>query len=329
MAGELAIDLQNVRKLYRAGFRRKVEALRGVAMRVGRGEIYGLLGPNGAGKSTLVKCMMTVVRPTAAQGNVLGAPLGDKATLQRVGYLPEAHRFPGYLTGRGLVEFFGGLQGMPRRARRKRAGELLDLVGMSDWGDTRITKYSKGMLQRVGLAQAMVADPDLVVLDEPTDGVDPVARRQIRDALLAIRDAGKTVFLNSHLLGELEELCDRVGIMVGGVIHSEGTPDELALGKVWYEIDVDEPTHLDMPGLSWTDRTLRVEVTDPAGVQPVIDALRGAGRTIVRVQQRRPSLEDLFMEAVGEGPGAMQAGRRSETAPPPPIPNVAPAEVQP
>ncbi|MEM6313695.1 MAG: DUF4162 domain-containing protein, partial [Planctomycetota bacterium] len=141
------------------------------------------------------------------------------------------------------------------------------------------------------------------------------ARRQIRDALQAIRDSGKTVFLNSHLLGELEQLCDRVGIMVAGSVHSEGTPDELSLGQVWYEIEVDQPAEISVDGieLKWTERTLRVESSDAAAVQPVLDALRAQGRTIVRVQLQRPSLEDLFMAAVGAGPEAMQAGQRTHS----------------
>src|SRR3954449_6525419 len=150
-----AIDLTNVEKIYRG----KVHALRGIEMRVGRGEIFGLLGPNGAGKSTLVKIMMTVVRPTSAQGNILGNPIGHKPTLARVGYLPENHRFPRYLTGRQTLEFFGALGKVDRPTRKRRAGELLDVVGMSDWAARKVSTYSKGMLQRIGLAQALMTDP--------------------------------------------------------------------------------------------------------------------------------------------------------------------------
>ena len=193
---EPAIDLRQVFKIYG----KHVHALQGVDMHVNRGEVFGLLGPNGAGKSTLVKIMMTVVRPTRADGKILGNPIGHKPTLARVGYLPENHRFPKYLTGRQVLEFFSALAGVDRATRRKRSAEFLDIVGMTQWADTKIATYSKGMLQRVGLAQALVHEPDLVVLDEPTDGVDPVGRRDILDVLSRIRGQGRTVFVNSHAL---------------------------------------------------------------------------------------------------------------------------------
>src|SRR4051812_3330478 len=234
VASDLAINLTRVEKVYRG----KVHALRGIEMRVGRGEIFGLLGPNGAGKSTLVKIMLTVVRATQAQGTILGEPIGHKPTLARVGYLPENHRFPRYLTGRQTLEFFGGLSNVPRDAVKRRASELLETVGMSAWGDRKVSTYSKGMMQRVGLAQALINDPDLVVLDEPTDGVDPVGRREIRDVLAALRQQGKTVFINSHLLSELEMICDRVAILVGGQVAQQGTMDELAIGQGRYEVQL-------------------------------------------------------------------------------------------
>src|SRR3954468_20784505 len=193
---DLAIDLRHVAKVYRG----RVHALQGIEMRVRRGEVFGLLGPNGAGKSTLVKIIMTVIRPTPADGTLLGPPVGHKPTLARVGYLPENHRFPKYLTGRQTLEFFGGLSNVDRRTARRRADELLSTVGMTDWAKKKVSTYSKGMMQRIGLAQTMMADPDLIVLDEPTDGVDPVGRRDIRDVLLRLREQGKTVFLNSYLL---------------------------------------------------------------------------------------------------------------------------------
>ena len=314
---ELAVDLRDVFKTYRTGlFGRgaRVEALRGVSLQVRRGEVFGLLGPNGAGKSTLVKTMMSVIRPTAAGGTVLGRPVGDKPTLARVGYLPENHRFPPYLTGRQVIEFFGGLQGVPRRQRRKRAGELLETVGMGRWGDTRITRYSKGMSQRVGLAQALVADPELVVLDEPTDGVDPVARREVRQVMTRMADEGRTVLVNSHQLSELEQVSDRVAIMVGGLVHSVGTVDELALGQTWHELDVPEDARLPQ-GLVAEPRegrrTVKVMTDDPAAVQPVLDTLRAAGVTVLRLAAVRPSLEDLFVQAVeGDGRDGMAAGSR-------------------
>src|SRR5438309_6417716 len=165
---EFAVDLRHVTKVYK----RRVRALDGVAMQVRRGEVFGLLGPNGAGKSTLVKIMMTVIRPTHAEGSILGSPVGNKPTLRKVGYLPENHRFPRYLTGRQTLEFFAALSDVDRPTRKRSSAELLETVGMAADADRKVGTYSKGMMQRVGLAQALVNDPQLVLLDEPTDGVD-------------------------------------------------------------------------------------------------------------------------------------------------------------
>ena len=364
-APELAIDLRNVTKVYKG----KILALQGVDMRVRRGEIFGLLGPNGAGKSTLVKIMMTVVRPTRAEGTLLGDRIGHKATLAKVGYLPENHRFPRYLTGRQCVEFFGALARVDRPTRKRRAAELIETVGMSDAADRRIATYSKGMAQRIGLAQALVNDPDLVLLDEPTDGVDPGGRRDIRDVMTRMREQGRTVFINSHLLSELEVVSDRVAILVAGRVARQGTIDELTVAKQRYEVELSPdgrsaypqaavgalrdvfPDHvhlLDAPAAGgalnyatpdpmrpilaaapairgklptgeWAEMrgpVLSVGTTDAAQVQPLLDRLRGAGLVIRRVQPVRPSLEDLFMEAVdaGAAAGAAAAAGREGAA---------------
>jgi len=300
--GELAIDLHHVEKVYRG----KVHALRGVSIQVHRGEIFGLLGPNGAGKSTLVKIMMTVVRPSSASGTMLARPVGHKPTLAKVGYLPEHHRFPRYLSGRQALEFYAALARVDRQTRKRRAAELLKTVGMSDWADKKVSSYSKGMMQRVGLAQALINDPDLIVLDEPTDGVDPVGRREIRDVLLSLRNQGKTVFLNSHLLSELEMVCDRVAILVQGLVAMQGTLDELTVDSKRYEILIEGSP----PQWSSGRQDLRAEAgatgqtklvlrsSEPADAQPIIDRLRGEQRIILAVKPVRETLEDLFMRAV-------------------------------
>ncbi|MFO0831721.1 MAG: ABC transporter ATP-binding protein [Phycisphaerales bacterium] len=333
-----AIDLTHVTKVYAGGFRKPgVHALRGIDMRVRRGEVFGLLGPNGAGKSTLVKILMTVIRPTRADGTLLGMPVGHKPTLAKVGYLPEHHRFPEYLTGAQVVDFYAALCGMPRAERRKRTPALLELVGMKDWGSAKVRGYSKGMRQRVGIAQALAADPDLVVLDEPTDGVDPVGRRDIREVLTRIKEEGHTVFLNSHLLSELEMLCDRVAILVQGSVASQGTIHELTVDQQRYEIEVESGPEgaapvlraalpevaaapaLPEPGpvatgpaarIAWsgslstgtrfaiTKTGITVGTPDARIIQPIIDRLRANGVVIRAVRPFRPSLEDLFMQAV-------------------------------
>lgn len=323
----LAINLSNVAKTYRGG----VQALRGIEMRVHKGEVFGLLGPNGAGKSTLVKILMTVISPSRADGTMLGERIGHKATLRKVGYLPEHHRFPEYLTGEQVVDFYGAMCGVPRVHRRKRTSELLELVGMKDWAKSKVRGYSKGMRQRVGIAQALVNDPELVVLDEPTDGVDPVGRRDIRAICSRLRDQGMTVFLNSHLLSELELVCDRVAILVQGRVSSQGTIDELTRHMQYYELEL-HPATPDPHATIWTPvlaawrdgpqatpngATLRIQTTDAAAVQPIVDAVRRAGGVIRTLRAVRPSLEDLFMAAVVDpttgkalAPGAARDGQK-------------------
>jgi len=341
---DCVLDLQDVRKTYGKG-KKRVDALRGVSLQVRPGEIFGLLGPNGAGKSTLVKIMMSVVKPTHAVGNLLGHPVGHKPTLRKVGYLPEHHRFPRYLTGRQLLVFFGALAGVDSHTGQRRAAELLQLVGMKDWGDRRIDSYSKGMMQRVGVAQALMNSPDLVVLDEPTDGVDPIGRKDMRDVLLRIKAEGRTVFVNSHLLSELEIISDRVAIMVKGQVVRQGTIAELAQKRQWFEIDLlrtlppaaaqslalapsAEPGLLKatQPDGIWLEAqsaadlvTLRIGTADPTRIQPLLDSLRAAGAIITRIALVRPSLEDMFMEAVTDpsrGTGVPPVVNRNTGVPP-------------
>lgn len=300
--GEFAIDLRNVRKVYRG----KVHALRDIDMRVHKGEVFGLLGPNGAGKSTLVKIMMTVVRPSHADGTLLGKPVGHKATLARVGYLPEHHRLPQYLTGKQVLTYYAALAGVDNATRKRRAEELLDLVGMGEWANKKVTSYSKGMMQRIGLAQALMNDPQLVVLDEPTDGVDPVGRREIRDVLIRLRDEGRTIFLNSHLLSELEMICTRVAILVQGQVAMQGTLDELTKDSRRYEIIIESSA----PAWIGEIKTLRAEQinemrtklvmlgSEPGPVQAILDRLRREGVMIISMQPVRENLEDLFLRAV-------------------------------
>ena len=310
----LAIDVQDATKTYRG----RVQALRGVSLAVREGEVFGLLGPNGAGKSTLVKILMTVVRPTSVRGTVLGEPVGTQRVLERVGYLPEHHRFPPYLTGRQVVDFFGALSRVPRAVRRPRTDALLALVGMRDWADRRVTTYSKGMQQRIGIATALVNDPRLVILDEPTDGVDPVGRREIRDMLLAVRAEGRTVLVNSHLLSEVEMVADRVAIISKGQTVAQGSVEELTAASHRWEVDaaggpaalalgagtLEGRDRADAPGV----RTYVVPGRDPAAVQPAIDALRAAGASVVRVERARETLEDLFVRSVVDEQGRARPG---------------------
>jgi ABC-2 type transport system ATP-binding protein len=233
----MALVAEGLSKTYRSGVgRRPVQALDRLDLRVPRGTVFGLLGPNGAGKTTLVKVALGIARATSGRAEVLGRPAGDVPVRARIGYLPENHRYPAHLSGAQVLHFFGQLSGLAEPERSKRVESLLRRVRMDEWRDTAVRRYSKGMMQRLGMAQAILNEPDLLILDEPTDGVDPVGRR---DLLLEQKARGATIFLNSHLLSEVERLCDRVAILKDGRLVREGHVDDLTRGaaNVW-EIDV-------------------------------------------------------------------------------------------
>ncbi len=312
------IELTDVHKT----FGRKVQALRGVSMHVDQGQIFCLLGPNGAGKSTLVKILMTVIHASRLTGTMLGQPIGHKPTLRRVGYLPEHHRFPPFMTAEQALHFYGGLSHMRRPERVRRIQEMLDLVGMAAWRTHKVGTFSKGMQQRVGLAQALLHDPELLLLDEPTDGVDPVGRREIRDLLHHLRSEGRTILINSHILAELESICDQLAVVVKGRVAMEGTIDDLTTGRrrwavQWRNADIDA-TDLDIR----TEGDSRVATLPDASdedAQVVIDAVRAAGGVITSVQEIRESLEDLFMRALedaGDADGAVPGAVQGKTEKP-------------
>lgn len=224
-----AVEVHDLVKTYRSGWWRPrvVPALQGVSLTVPRGEIFGLLGPNGAGKTTLIKVLLGIVRKTAGAATVLGEPAGSLAARRRVGYLPENNRVPRHQTAAMALEYFGGLSGLSPREVRARQTDLLAMVGLSGRETMAVRQFSKGMQQRLGLAQALLHDPELLILDEPTDGVDPVGRAELRDVLTQLRAAGKTIFLNSHHLQEMELICDRVMIMNHGRVLHCGRIDDL------------------------------------------------------------------------------------------------------
>ena len=299
------ISLECVSKVYGGN----THALREVSLHVGAGEIFGLLGPNGAGKSTLVKVLLTVVKPSVARGEMLGQPIGDKKTLARVGYLPEQHRLAPYLTARQAVEFVAALSGVDRATRKKRAAELLERVGLSKWMDRRVNVFSKGMRQRAGLAAALVNDPQIIFLDEPTDGVDPVGRVEIRDLLIQMRREGRTVFLNSHLLGEAEQVCDRVAILVQGRVVKQGSMADLQKEGSRQELTVRWGAASARP-LPFRGMNIAPTVNadgshqyvfsdlDTAAAQPALDAARAMGGEIISLIPMRQGLEELFMKIV-------------------------------
>ena len=226
-----AIETYQLRKVYRTGFflDRKVESLKECTLQVYEGETFGLLGLNGAGKTTLLKTLLGIIKPTSGKGLLLGKPLGDRSVKQKIGYLPENPYFYDFLTGWELLEYTAGLFEIPRSVQKQRIPALLDLVGLAQSAAKKkqLRQYSKGMVQRVGMAQALINDPELIFLDEPMSGLDPLGRKQMREIIISLGDLGKTVFFNSHVLSEVEEICNRVGILAQGELICCGTLSEL------------------------------------------------------------------------------------------------------
>jgi len=284
---------------------KEVKALNDVSLEVNPGEIFGLLGPNGAGKTTMVKILLGSLRPTSGSASINGYECLKWEARRRVGFLPENHRFPAYQTGMQMLYHYGGLAGMSPSEIRPRAEELLKLVDMSRWGKTKIKKYSKGMMQRLGLAQALLSDPDLIFLDEPTDGVDPIGRREIRDILLSLKNQGKTIFLNSHLLAEVEAVCDRVAILDKGILIKVGPVSGLIGGKPAYKIETrhispevaDRITHL-YPDSQVIGAIISVTFEDGLEINKLIDLLRSSGVELISVVPQKLSLEDSFMKLI-------------------------------
>jgi ABC-2 type transport system ATP-binding protein len=300
------IETRDLRKRYRG-----VEALRGVSIRVSPGEVYGLLGPNGAGKTTLVKILLGIVRSSGGEARLLDRPAGHAAARRRVGYLPEDHRFPEYHTAYSLLDFYGDLYGLRAGDRRKRIPTALERVGLADRMHSKVRTYSKGMKQRLGIAQALFHSPELVFLDEPTDGVDPLGRREIRGILQDLKARGVTVFLNSHLLSEVELLCDRVAILQRGLLAREGTVSDLTTQENLYVLglaDGQALPHDELRAAGYEVRPVGAywEIALHAGqsIDPVVDLLRGRGLSLRHLVEKRQTLEEAFLQTVdAAGPG--------------------------
>lgn len=303
---ELAVSTQGLTKTYSSAFgRSKIEALKGVDIQVAQGEIVGILGPNGAGKTTLLKILLGVVAPTSGHASIFGKPIGDENARHRLGYLPENHRFPPYLTARQTLDVYGRLSNLDAAYRKEHIPRLVEEAGLADWMDTRVGKFSKGMMQRLGLAQATLNDPDILVLDEPTDGVDPVGRREIRDRLRVLKAKGKTILINSHLLTEIELICDLVAILNKGLIvrtgsisdiSSEGTGWRIQCRNMPLEFDVTPfGAHLE-DGNSEQTIILDGGVTETLNL--LIDSLRAKNVSILSIEKHRKSLEAGFLDII-------------------------------
>jgi ABC-2 type transport system ATP-binding protein len=303
---DYAIETSGLTKIYRARWKgREVRAVDGISLAVPRGAAFGLLGPNGAGKTTFVKMLLSAVRPTRGEARIFGRDARDSSARRPIGYLPENHRFPTYFTGAGMLDFYAALSGVEAARRRKLIPELLAQVGLEQWGGVRLGKYSKGMLQRVGLAQALIHSPSLLILDEPSDGVDPVGRRHIREILEALEARGVTIFINSHLLAEVETFCHEVAILHQGRVALTGRVKELTAGKGYRlsAAQVPEALHSELRAQAVSSATrdglAEFQFTTRADVNRALDALRGAGCEIESLAPTTSTLEEVFMKTVG------------------------------
>jgi ABC-2 type transport system ATP-binding protein len=312
----LPIEAKGLRKVYRSRFgARRIAALDGIDIRVERGRVVGLLGPNGAGKTTAVKVLLGLTWPTAGGASLFGLPARDPRSRRRVGYLPEGHRFPGYLTARQTLSIFGRMSGLDSATLGRRIPELLARVGLAEWTDIRVKKFSKGMTQRLGLAAALVHGPDLLLLDEPTDGVDPVGRREIRDLLQEEAARGTAILLNSHLLSEIERLCDRVAVLRKGRVVAEGRIDELTASSSRYRLVADGVTEGLVAAFRQSGATVErvnshfdLTARDLDHLNALVDRLRSSGALLRELTPVRASLEDVFVDLVGAGAAGSAQG---------------------
>jgi len=310
------IEIDRLTKDYEVGMfkKRRVRALDQLSLTIRRGEIFGFLGPNGAGKTTTLKLLMRLIYPTSGTARILGHPIDDVATRARIGYLPENPYFYDYLSGRELLEYTGALFSLNKPLARRRAAELLNRVGLDDErADRQLRKYSKGMLQRIGIAQALVNDPEVVFMDEPMSGLDPLGRREIRDLLLSLRRQEKTIFFSSHILSDVETLCDRAAIMTNGKLLRLGTVEELTMqDETSLEIIAvgPDPTAFSalckaiasLQSASPTPNGIQILINDEADIEPTLALIRQCNGHLLSINPKRRTLEDIFANPEAESP---------------------------
>jgi ABC-2 type transport system ATP-binding protein len=298
-----AIETENLTKEYPYGFLhlKKKASLEGLNMQVERGEVFGFIGPNGAGKSTTIKLLLGLIFPDAGSARILGQPSSDVEMHRDVGYLPEQPYFYDYLTGAELLDYFARIHDLSAASRKDRVAQMLKKVGLETARKIQLRKYSKGMLQRVGLAQAILHDPKVVILDEPMSGLDPVGRREVRDIILELKRDGKTVMFSTHILGDAEMLCDRVGVIVGGKLRGVGAPGQMVDMKtqgmeILFKLEGTSTAPLLAKATKTGDR-YRLQV-DEGELYSAIEQLRAVGAQVLSVSQVKATLEDFFMNLV-------------------------------
>ena len=312
MSDAPVIEIRDLRKVYRTPFRRrKVEALSGISLEVRQGEIFGFLGPNGAGKTTTIRVLMGLIAATGGSAKIFGHPIPSRQARMRLGFLPEQPYFYDYLTVGELLDLTGRLFGLDAATRARRAAQLIDRVGLGRARDQSLKKFSKGMMQRAGLAQALMNDPDLVVLDEPMSGLDPIGRKEVRDLIVELHDQGKTVFFSSHILTDVEAVADRVAIVARGQIRAQGAPTELVQQTILgTDVVLRLPEAADeaertVGALADRARSVRrsageviLSVAPDQDVDDILAAARTAGGRVVAVTPRHETLEDLFLRQI-------------------------------
>lgn len=304
-----SIEVENLSKVFktRALNSNGIKALDNVSLSIEKGIVFGLLGPNGAGKTTLIKILLGIVFPTSGGAKIYDQDISNYKVREKVGYLPENHKFPNYLTGEEVVIYSAKLSGFDIDKKSPKISEALNLVKMEKWRKTKIKKYSKGMLQRIGLAQAIIHDPELIFLDEPTDGVDPIGRKEIRDILVDLKNQGKTIFINSHLLSEVELVSDKVAILNKGKLVKFGTVDELTVNKQICEIKTESPLKTALFdilkqkfNITIESDLITLEITSTEDINNFMDELRKFEINIISVNQKKSSLEDMFIKSLTE-----------------------------
>jgi ABC-2 type transport system ATP-binding protein len=315
-----AIDVEELTKDYKVGFwrPRPYRALDRLTLQVQPGEVFGFLGPNGAGKTTTLKLLMQLVFPTAGRASILGRPVGDLAVRQRIGYLPENPYFYDNLTAEELLHYFASLFGYSRSDCRARASRLLDEVGLGAERRMQLRKYSKGMVQRVGIAQSLLNDPEVLFLDEPMSGLDPLGRRDIRELILRLRQRGTTIFFSSHILSDAETLCSRVAIVAGGRLAAVGTLRDMSGVEVrgWEVVMTDVPeallATLASKGIRATtvaDARYTFDLPKDAGVEAFVAAMHAGGARLVSVAPVHTTLEEIFVQQVHKAGSAREGAR--------------------
>ncbi len=302
-----AVETYQLTKHYQSG---KIKALEACSLQVDQGKIFSLLGPNGAGKTTLIKILTGIIHPTNGGAKILGHVFTDFSIHHRMGYLAENHRFPEFLNAQQVLFYYGKMAGVSKSALQEKIPQLLATVRLQDWGRTKIRKFSKGMMQRLGLAHALINDPDLIFLDEPTDGIDPIGRKEIRDLLKMLREQGKTIFLNSHLLSEVERISDEVAILNKGTLLQKGSVDDFISIKEQFQIKVENGTaqlpqicqELQIP-VTHVNDFYTVAVKEMGQLNELIDRLREQKILIQAIIPRKITLEDFFIEVITENKG--------------------------